>query len=71
MAPFPSLPYTDTAADHYVTVRRSFETLGQVIGPYGMQIAAIALANTCTLVTHNTSEFNRVPGLVVEDWEIP
>ena len=71
ISPFPSLPYTDIAADHFVTVRRSLETLGQVIGPYDMQIAAIALANTCTLVTHNTGEFSRVLGLTVEDWEIP
>jgi tRNA(fMet)-specific endonuclease VapC len=71
IAPFPSLPYTDISADRFVTVRRSLETLGQVIGPYDMQIAAIALANTCTLVTHNTSEFSRVPGLTLEDWEIP
>jgi tRNA(fMet)-specific endonuclease VapC len=41
------------------------------IGPYDMQIAAIARVNGCTLVTHNTSEFRRVPGLVVEDWELP
>jgi predicted nucleic acid-binding protein len=61
----------DTAADHFVTVRRSLETLGQVIGPCGMQIAAIALANTCALVTLNTGEFNRDPGLAVEDTKIP
>ena len=71
IAPFPSLPYADIAADHFVTVRRTLEAIGQVIGPYDMQIAAIALANSCTLVTHNTGEFNRVPGLAVEDWEIP
>jgi len=42
-----------------------------MIGPYDVQIAAIALTNNCTLVTHNTSEFSRVPGLVLEDWEMP
>jgi tRNA(fMet)-specific endonuclease VapC len=36
-----------------------------------MQIAAIARALGCTLVTHNTSEFSRVPGLTLEDWELP
>jgi tRNA(fMet)-specific endonuclease VapC len=34
-------------------------------------IAAIALANQLTLVTHNTAEFSRVPGLAIEDWQIP
>jgi len=33
-------------------------------------IAAIALANQATLVTHNTREFSRVAGLKIEDWEI-
>ena len=70
-APFPSLPYDDAAADHFVSLRRHLESLGQVIGPFDLQIAAIALAHGCTLVTHNTSEFNRVPGLIVEDWQIP
>lgn len=32
-------------------------------------IASIALANNLTLVTHNTGEFSRVEGLVIEDWE--
>ena len=40
-----------------------------MIGPYDLLIAAIALANGCTLVTHNTQEFSRIPGLVLEDWE--
>jgi tRNA(fMet)-specific endonuclease VapC len=71
IAPFSSLPYTDAAADHFVMIRYSLEKSGQVIGPFDMQIAAIALANSCTLVTHNTREFSRVPGLSLEDWELP
>jgi tRNA(fMet)-specific endonuclease VapC len=42
---------------------------GTPIGPYDLQIAAIALAHNLTLVTHNTREFGRVSGLVLEDWE--
>jgi len=34
-----------------------------------MLIAAIAIANGLTLVTHNTNEFSRVPSLLLEDWE--
>jgi predicted nucleic acid-binding protein len=33
-------------------------------------ISAIALANGCTVVTHNLAEFQRVPGLMVEDWRV-
>jgi tRNA(fMet)-specific endonuclease VapC len=71
IAPFSSLPYDNAAADLFVTIRRHLESLGQPIGPYDMQIAAIALANGCTLVTHNTAEFRRVPRLVTEDWQVP
>jgi tRNA(fMet)-specific endonuclease VapC len=35
-----------------------------------MQIAAIALVNRLTLVTHNVAEFSLVPGLVIEDWQV-
>jgi tRNA(fMet)-specific endonuclease VapC len=41
---------------------------GLPIGPYDLQIAGIALAHKLTVVTHNTTEFSRVPGLQVEDW---
>jgi len=40
-----------------------------LIGPNDLMIAAIALANGLTVVTHNIGEFGRVPGLNVEDWQ--
>jgi len=36
-----------------------------------LMIAAIARCRQLTLVTHNTREFSRVPGLSIEDWELP
>jgi tRNA(fMet)-specific endonuclease VapC len=71
LAPVTSLPFDDAAADHFAALRVHLESLGQVIGSYDMQIAAIALTHGCTLVTHNTAEFSRVPGLLLEDWQIP
>jgi len=71
LAPFPSLPFDDAAAEHAATVGRNLELLGSAIGPYDLQIAAIALANGCALVTHNQAEFSRVPGLPLEDWQTP
>jgi len=40
-----------------------------MIGPYDLMISGIALSNGLIVVTHNTSEFSRVPGLVLEDWQ--
>lgn len=66
---FVSLPFDDSAARIYSTIRADLTTKGTPIGPYDLQIAAIALANNLILVTHNTGEFNRVNNLRIEDWE--
>lgn len=59
----------DTSADHeYAKLRLHLEQAGTPIGPNDMLIAAHALATESTLVTANTSEFSRVPGLRVENW---
>ncbi|MGI8980516.1 MAG: type II toxin-antitoxin system VapC family toxin [Pirellulaceae bacterium] len=65
---FTSLPFDDPAADQYGLIRAHLTKLGTSIGPNDLLIAAIALANDLTLVTHNTNEFSRVPGLRIEDW---
>ena len=70
MAPFTSLPFDDAAAEIYGRVRAHLEAAGTPIGPYDLQIAAIALVNNLILVTHNTREFSRVAGLQIEDWEV-
>ena len=66
---FVSLPFDDRAAEEYGKVRAHLAALGTPIGPNDLMIAAIALANQLTLVTHNTTEFRRVPGLPLEDWQ--
>jgi tRNA(fMet)-specific endonuclease VapC len=66
---FRSLLFDNTAADIYGRIRADLEVIGMLIGPYDMQIAAIALANNLTLVAHNTREFGRINGLRYEDWE--
>jgi tRNA(fMet)-specific endonuclease VapC len=68
-AGYVSLPFDDRAADEYSQIRAHLTGLGQIIGANDLIIAAIALSNGMTLVTHNTSEFNRVPRLIVEDWQ--
>src|SRR5262245_60481938 len=60
---FVSLPFDDQAAEEYGRIREHLAALGTLIGPNDLMIAAIALVNRMTLVTHNTSEFSRVPAL--------
>jgi len=66
---FVSLPFDDEAAKIFGEIRAYLARLGKPIGPYDMQIAAIALAHNVILVTHNTREFSRIPDLQIEDWE--
>jgi len=68
---FDSLPLDDAAADQAGRVRAVLESAGKSIGPNDLLIAGIALSNNLTLVTHNTAEFSRIPGLNIEDWERP
>lgn len=69
LGPFRSLPFDDPAARRYAEIRDTLETRGEVIGPHDLLIAAIALYHNLTLVTNN-HEFQRVPGLNIEDWTI-
>lgn len=69
LAQLRSLPFDDAAAENYGRMRALLERAGTPIGANDLLIAAIALANQLVLVTHNTAEFCRVAGLVIEDWE--
>jgi tRNA(fMet)-specific endonuclease VapC len=68
-AAFLSLPFDDQCAESYGVLRAALAREGRLIGPNDLMIAATALAHDCTLVTHNTDEFSRVPDLRIEDWE--
>jgi tRNA(fMet)-specific endonuclease VapC len=49
-------------------IRARLANVGIPIDAYDVQIAAIALSNNLTLVTHNTREFEQTEGLQDEDW---
>ncbi|MCA9982106.1 MAG: type II toxin-antitoxin system VapC family toxin [Anaerolineales bacterium] len=70
-APFTSLPVDDTCVAHAGQIRADLQRTGTPIGPYDLLIAATAVAHNLILVTHNTREFERVTGLLLEDWELP
>lgn len=65
----PSLPFDDRAAEHCGEIRALLARAGKPIGPYDLQIAAIARVADLCLVTRNVSEFSRVPHLTVENWQ--
>jgi tRNA(fMet)-specific endonuclease VapC len=62
------VPFDEAATERYGDLRALLEKRGSQIGPLDTLIAAHALSLGWVLVTHNTREFRRVPGLKVEDW---
>ena len=64
----PIYPFDELAARSYAVIRARLETGGTRISERDTQIAAIAMANRLTLVTHGMREFIRIEHLKVEDW---
>ena len=62
------LPFDDNAAFEYGKVRAGSERKGTTIGSLDMLIAAHAKALGMTIVTNNVREFERIEGLIVENW---
>lgn len=62
------LPLDAPADDHYAEIRAGLERSGTPIGSHDLFIAAHARSRGMTLLTRNLREFQRVPGLAVEDW---
>ncbi len=62
------LPLEAPVDRHYGEIRYYLERQGTPIGPNDLLIAAHALAANLTVVTANTTEFSRVPGLKAENW---
>jgi tRNA(fMet)-specific endonuclease VapC len=62
------LPFDNRAAYHFGQIRAALYRAGRPIGPYDMMIAGQARASGLKLVTNNVKEFERVPGLLLEDW---
>lgn len=66
--PVAVLPFDTEDADEAGSIRAALERSGLPIGPYDVLIAAQARRRDALLVTANTREFARVPGLRTEDW---
>jgi tRNA(fMet)-specific endonuclease VapC len=66
---FPVLEFDQEDARQAGEIRAHLASKGTPIGPYDVLIAGQAKARKLTLVTHNTTECQRVSGLRVEDWK--
>lgn len=62
------LPWDRPAVDATTEIKLALRLAGTSIGPNDTAIAGHAIAVGAILVTNNTREFARVPGLVLEDW---
>jgi len=70
LAPFSILAFDSDDAITAGRIRGLLEKQGHIIGPYDYQIAAQGITKGLTVVTHNTREFERIPGIILEDWVI-
>ena len=55
-------------AERFGEIRGGLLQQGIAIPTVDLMIAAVALVHGCTLVTHNTQDFQNVPNLILEDW---
>ncbi len=62
------LPFDADAADHAARIRADLGRKGLSIGPYDCLIAGHARSRGLVVVTGNIREFERVDGLMIENW---
>lgn len=65
------LEFDSNDAMKTASIRACLKQRGQPIGSYDILLAGTALSHNLTFVTSNTNEFNRVDGLVLENWRDP
>jgi len=65
------LDFDARCAKEFGSIRGNLLQRGITIPSVDLMIAAVALTHNLTLVTHNTVDFQQVPGLRLEDWLIP
>ena len=69
LVPIRMLTFDEASATVHADLRLALRT--KPIGERDLVIASVAKARQLTLVTHNTREFSRVPGLKIDDWTLP
>jgi tRNA(fMet)-specific endonuclease VapC len=66
---FPVVEFDREDARQAGAVRALLAGQGKLMGPYDALTAGQALARNLVLVTSNVREFERVPGLALDDWQ--
>lgn len=56
------------SAKRFGKLKQSLFEKRLTIDDFDLAIASIALTHHCTLITHNTKHFIKIPDLVIEDW---
>ncbi len=64
LAYFTIMPFDHETADHFVRLRSQFPRHGTM----DLKIAAICLAHDTLLLSRNLQDFEKIPGLKVENW---
>jgi tRNA(fMet)-specific endonuclease VapC len=68
LSDFTILPFDVDSAERFGELRGTLQRKGRGIPTADLMIASIALVHDLTLVTHNTKDFQSIPGLRLEDW---
>ena len=70
LAPFTIINFDISDAIVAGDIRAYLSQCGQTIGSYDVLIAAQGISRNMIVVTHNTREFERVPGIQLDDWVV-
>jgi tRNA(fMet)-specific endonuclease VapC len=65
------LSFDAHCADQYGRLIAQLRSRGITVSALDLMIASTALVHDLTLVTHNTADFQNIPGLRLEDWLVP
>lgn len=65
------LDFDSACAEQFGKTRGALLKQAIQVGTADLMIAAVALVHNLTLVTHNTADYQHIPGLRLDDWLIP
>jgi len=63
------IPMTDNSAKISAELYSTLKQSGKIVDDIDLLIAGIAIDNDLTLITNNQNHFNRIPGLMVDNWK--